>query len=385
VSLPNNGTLNGSSSSNPAGVIRQFEWTWESGPSQYAIANAKSATTTVSNLVAGTYQFKLTVWDHNWVPSSDYVTMTVTGSGSGGSGVPGRIPNAGADIFLTLPTNSTTLNGSASSNPSGVIRAYEWTKVSGPSQYSIASPKSVTTTLSNLVEGVYEFRLTAWDHNWVPSSDSVNVIVKGSSATGNQWANAGQDIYITLPINSTTLNGSASSDPSGGILRQYEWRKISGPSQYTITNPRSATTTLTNLAQGNYVFDLTVWNKDWVPVSDRVNVVVMSGTTSSAALTTSEAIMSTRTGNVPVAENKLSVYPNPAHGLINVQLVSAESGKTVINVYDVSGKNVQSLSFEKASSLQQRTLNITQLAPGVYHLEVIINNKQKMISKFIKQ
>lgn len=390
VSLPNNGTLNGSASNDPAGPIKAYEWTKVSGPSQYSLANAKAATTTLSNLVEGTYVFKLTVWGNNWAPKSDEVVVTVkSGTSGGGGGVPGRIPNAGADQYITLPTNNTTLDGSASKNPNGEIKAYEWTKVSGPSQHSIASPKSVKTAVSNLVEGVYRFRLTVWDHQWRPSSDTVDVVVKGSGSSDgpDRWSNAGQDIYITLPINSTTLNGSASADPNGGQLKAYEWKKVSGPSQYKITSPKSASTTLTGLAQGNYVFELTVWNKDWVPASDRVNVIVMSGTSSSSvSMTTSNSVMTKDiAGAEPIAESKLSVYPNPAHGMINVQLVSEETGKTMINVYDVSGKKVQTVNFEKTASLQQKSLNVTQLTPGVYHVEVIINDKQKMITRFIKQ
>jgi pimeloyl-ACP methyl ester carboxylesterase len=391
VVLPNNGTLDGSASKDPNGEIKAYEWTKVSGPSQYSIANSKAVKTTISNLVVGTYVFRLTVWGNNWVPKSDEVVVTVKSGTSGGGGgtVPGKIPNAGPDIYLTLPTNSTTLDGSASKNPDGEIKAYEWTKIAGPSQYSIASPKSVKTTVSNLVEGVYRFKLTVWDHTWRPNSDTVDVIVKGTgSGDGpDRWANAGPDIYITLPINSTTLDGSASADPSGGQLKAFEWKKVSGPSQYTITNPKAAKTTLTNLAQGNYVFELTVWNKDWVPAHDKVNVIVMSGTASSSvSMTTTNAIMSKDiAGAEPIAESKLSVYPNPAHGMINVQLVSEEQGKTMINIYDVSGKKVQTVNFEKTASLQQKALNVTQLTPGIYHVEVIINSKQKMITKFVKQ
>jgi hypothetical protein len=391
VALPNSGTLNGSASYDPAGAIKQYEWKYVSGPSQYTIGNIRSATTTLSNLVAGTYVFKVVVWDHVWVPYEDFVTVTATtgGGGSGGSGN-GSISNAGADIYLTLPTNSTTLNGSASNNPDGVIKAYEWNKISGPSQFTLSSPKAASSTLGNLVQGVYQFRLTVWNHNWIPYHDTVSVIVQGTSGgtrDPKSWSNAGSDIFITLPVNSTTLDGSASANPAGGELKAFEWRKISGPSQYTIANWKSVTTALTNLAQGTYSFELRVWNKDWVPYPDTVNVVVMGGTTSAAAtIGTTEAIMSTRTtGAGETVVDKLTVYPNPAHGLINVQAISAEAGKTVINIYDVTGKNVQTTTFEKAQSLQQRSLNVTRLAPGVYHLEVIINNKKKMITKFIKQ
>jgi hypothetical protein len=389
------GSLNASASSDPLGTPKQFEWKWVSGPSQYTIANKMAATTSLSNLVIGTYVFKVVVWNHDWVPYEDFVTVTVTngGGGSGSSGN-GSISNAGADIYLTLPTNSTTLNGSASSNPQGVIKAYEWNQISGPSQGTVASPKSATSALSNLVGGVYQFRLTVWNHNFIPYHDTVAVIVQGSASNPRDpksWANAGNDIFITLPVNSTTLDASASADPvNGGAMKAYEWTKISGPAQYTITSWKSAKTSLVNLVQGTYSFKVRVWNKDWLPINDTVNVVVMGAASSAtASINTAEAVMSTRTTNVPAnaeaVADKLTVYPNPAHGLINVQAISGETGKTLINIYDVSGKNVQQVSFEKSQSMQQQSLNVTRLAPGVYHLEVIINNKRKMISKFIKQ
>ena len=111
-----------------------------------------------------------------------------------------------------------------------------------------------------------------------------------------------------------------------------------------------------------------------------------SGVVSSAALGTTQPVMTTHTsGAGETTVDKLTVYPNPAHGMINVQSVTAETGKAVIIIYDVSGKKVQEVNFEKTQALQQNSLNVTRLAPGVYNLEVIVNNKRKMITKFIKQ
>jgi hypothetical protein len=40
----------------------------------------------------------------------------------------------------------------------------------------------------------------------------------------------------------------------------YQWRKISGPSQYKIVSSKSATTKITNLVAGKYLFELKVTN-----------------------------------------------------------------------------------------------------------------------------
>jgi hypothetical protein len=405
ITLPTNSTtLDGSASADVSTgkPLLEYQWKKISGPSQYSITSPKAATTALTNLAEGTYAFELMTWRYNWEPRADTVVVTVkAGTGSGGTptGDPNRWANAGQDITITLPTNNTTLNGSASADISTgkPLLEYQWKKISGPSQYSITSPKAAITALTNLAEGTYAFELMTWRYNWEPRADTVVVTVKAGTGSGgtptgdpNRWANAGQDITITLPTNNTTLNGSASADISTGKpLLEYKWRHISGPSQYTITNPKAVITTLTNLTQGVYSFELMTWRYNWEPRADTVYVLVMSGTAASgvAISGSSEPIMSTarNAGRAETTVDKLTVYPNPAHGMINVQMVAGESGKTVINVYDVTGRNVQTVNFEKAQSLQQRSLNVTRLAPGVYHLEVIINNRKKMITKFIKQ
>ena len=68
---------------------------------------------------------------------------------------------------------------------------------------------------------------------------------------------AGPDQTITLPEDTILLNGSASNDPDGNGLT-YQWKKISGPSSFTIANANSAQAKATNLTEGIYHFELTV-------------------------------------------------------------------------------------------------------------------------------
>jgi poly(3-hydroxybutyrate) depolymerase len=410
ITLPTNyTTLDGSASYNPNGVINQYEWLYVSGPKQYTIANPKSVTTKLSNLVEGTYKFRLVVWDHRWVPTDDTMQVIVKpaptsggsggngGSGSDGSGSggstptrPARIPNAGNDIFLTLPTNSTTLDGSASYNPDGVIKEYRWEKISGPAQYTISNPGSAITKVSNLVQGIYQFRLIVWDHRWVPTADTMYVVVNAPyTPDPKRWANAGPDIFITLPTNSTTLNATASKDPYGGSIKAYEWQKIFGPAQFSISKPTSAVTEVRNLTEGYYSFRLVTWNSRWEPIADTVNVYVLNSGTAAVArsLVTGNALMSTQHKQVTetVVAEKLVVYPNPATNLLQVQTSSAATGKSTIRIFDISGRQWQQVSFEKTGALHQRQVNVSALAPGVYYVEVTVGDNRKMITQFIKQ
>ena len=268
ITLPTNSTtLNGTASYDPEGIT-SYAWSYVSGPSQYTIVSPSLPVTALTNLVAGTYKFKLTVTDNLGVASSATINVNVN---SNGVNQP-PVANAGSDISITLPTNNTTLNGTASSDPDGTIASYAWSWVSGPSQYSITNAAAATTTLTNLAQGTYVFKLTVTDNSGASASTTVKVIVNPAP---NQppVANAGSDITITLPTNSTTLNGTASSDPDGTIA-SYAWAWVSGPSQYSITNAAAATTTLTNLAQGTYVFKLTVTDNSGASSSATVNITV---------------------------------------------------------------------------------------------------------------
>ena len=268
ITLPlNSTTLNGSASSDPDGTITTYAWTRISGPTQVTIASAATATTAISNLVQGTYGFRLVVTDNNGVTDSDTVLVTVNAAPN-----VAPVANAGANITITLPVNNTTLNGSASADADGTISTYSWTRVSGPTQVTIANAATATTAISNLVQGTYGFRLVVTDNSGATSSDTVLVIVNPAVNVA-PVANAGTDISITLPVNTTTLNGTASSDADGSIAT-YNWARIAGPTQVTIANAATASTGISNLVQGVYQFQLTVTDNSGAVDRDTVLVYV---------------------------------------------------------------------------------------------------------------
>jgi hypothetical protein len=89
-------------------------------------------------------------------------------------------------------------------------------------------------------------------------------------------ANAGSDTSIVSSSNNVvTLDGAASKDPDGTI-KTYAWAKVGGPSQYNITNPAAATSTVTGLAVGVYVFRLTVTDDKGASASDDVTITVQA-------------------------------------------------------------------------------------------------------------
>jgi hypothetical protein len=261
--------LDGSASADADNNIASYSWTKVSGPSSHTFANSAAATTDVNDLTEGTYEFRLTVTDAEGLSASDIVIVKVDPK-------PNQAPvaNAGADRNITLPVSATNLDGSASTDPDNDIKTYAWTWVSGPATYNIDNPSSASTGLSNLIEGIYVFKLTVTDDAGISASDEVRVTVNPVLPPDNQApvANAGNDFTITLP-GTTTLNGSASKDDDGSIAG-WLWEWVSGPVAYNIANKNAASTSLSGLIAGTYVFKLTVTDNGGLTASDEVKLIV---------------------------------------------------------------------------------------------------------------
>ena len=58
---------------------------------------------------------------------------------------------AGPDQVITLPTDSVSLDGSASSDPDGKISEWRWTKITGPVSFGIVNSSAAKTKAKNLL------------------------------------------------------------------------------------------------------------------------------------------------------------------------------------------------------------------------------------------
>jgi ribosomal protein L14 len=357
ITLPTNSTTLGGSGSDPDGTISSYDWVQVSGPAAGTIASASSATTDLNNLVQGVYQFELTVTDNNGATNSDIVQVTVNASSN-------QLPaaNAGSDIVITLPTNSTTLVGSGS-DPDGTISSYSWVQVSGPAPGAIASASSATTDLNNLVQGVYQYQLTVTDNNGATSSDIIQITVMGA---GNQLpvADAGNDINITLPDNSISLVGHG-TDPDG-VITAYQWRVINAPGTYTFSDANSQVTELTNLEQGVYEIELSVYDNYLGIGYDTIFVNVGS------------------IGLHAPAE-VVNVYPNPVSSLLTVQINSPENGAVVgLELFDIKGSLVYQKKTNISGNTQLETIDMARLNSGTYVLVVNYGYSKQIVKKIIK-
>ncbi|MEN2280587.1 PKD domain-containing protein [Algoriphagus sp. SE2] len=184
----------------------------------------------------------------------------------------GPIANAGEDQTFTIAPDqplSSTLDGSASKDEDGTIKAFAWSQASGP-QVTLKTPNKAKTTVEFKSAGTYVFELKVTDDKGASAKDQVKITVNAPENVG-PVANAGRDRSFTIspeqPI-TATLDGSGSKDEDGTI-QAFAWSKVSGP-EVTLKTPNRAKTTAEFKSAGTYVFELKVTDDKGASSQDQV-------------------------------------------------------------------------------------------------------------------
>lgn len=156
-------------------------------------------------------------------------------------------------------------------------------------------------------------------------------------------ANAGSDKSVVLP-GTVNLNGSGTD--ANGTITSYKWMQFTGPSSATLTNPTSATLSVSNLAVGTYTFGLQVKDNGGQTDTDYVKVTVTSGTGNTPPVANAGA---DKIITLPATSTTLTGSATDANGTIASYTWTKYSGGAAT----MSGANTA-------------TLSLSALVPGVY-------------------
>ncbi|XP_077521827.1 dyslexia-associated protein KIAA0319-like protein isoform X3 [Amblyomma americanum] len=267
VKLPSKDTVLDGSFSTDDDKIVQYHWEPITIPIGYSPKLNDTPTVQLKDLIPGFYQFMLKVTDSDGVTNSTSANVTVLKE----MDYP-PTANAGPQSVVYMPNNEVTLNGNLSTDDKG-IKSWEWTKSPDTDKHvDMEGTTSPYLHLSNMEVGVYKFLLKVTDTADQTATAEVHVFVKPAS---NQapTADAGKDIRVSLPIDKPlVLDGSHSSDDVGITL--WHWSQIQGPKPSQIEEPNSATTKVSNLVPGEYVFKLDVLDANNLTSSDNVSIIV---------------------------------------------------------------------------------------------------------------
>ncbi|XP_053310652.1 dyslexia-associated protein KIAA0319-like protein homolog [Spea bombifrons] len=267
ISLPTTSTVIDGSQSTDDEKIVSYHWEELKGPLREEKVTGDAPILKLTNLVPGNYTFSLTVTDSDGAKNSTTASLTV----SKAVDYP-PVANAGANQVITLPKNSIVLYGNLSTDDHGIV-SYEWS-LSPSSKGNVMEMQGVRTStlqLSALQEGDYTFQLTVTDSAGQQSTSEVTVIVQPENNKPPQ-ADAGPDKELTLPVDSTTLDGSRSTDDQKIVY--YRWEKTRGPDGVKIENGNTSIATVTGLQVGTYEFTLTVKDERDLESQSVVSVIV---------------------------------------------------------------------------------------------------------------
>lgn len=261
-------TLNGTGSTGAT----TYAWTNVSGPNTPTLVTPALASTTVSGLIAGFYTFQLSI---NSGASTSQTSVTVLAA-------PAPSASAGPSQTITLPTSSVTVSGAGST---GTITSYAWNTVSGPNTPTYGTPTSVSTTISNLIQGVYVIRLTL---NGGTAVDTLQIVVNPAIPPSNSITT----IFTTQAPTYGTQNGNVHTALTVGVkFRSTSAGYITGIRYYREVGNNAGVTGLLYSSAGTLlasaVFDIAISNGGgygWRTVQFQTPIAITANTTYVAAV-----------------------------------------------------------------------------------------------------
>jgi PKD repeat protein len=281
VTLGNAVNFDGSASADSDGTITTYDWVYGDGNS----APNAGATPSHTYVSPGNYTATLTVTDNEGATGASSASVDIQAA---------PVADAGGPYTATSGV-PVSFDGSGSTDADGTITRYDWNAGDGTSLANAGPTPShtyVTTTGSP-----FTVTLTVTDSDGLTDQDTTTTTVSGANQL--PVADPGGP-YITETGQTTTFDGTNSSDPDGTIA-QYDWDFGDGN---TAPNGGSAPThTYADL--GQYTVTLTVTDNDGgqdvatttVDLVDSTNVITTENALSGAATRTDwETLITQDTG-----------------------------------------------------------------------------------------
>lgn len=171
------------------------------------------------------------------------------------------------------PRGFLTSNGS--SDPDGVIVAYNWRQVSGPAvTMSTPNKRYNNIRLPYLNSATFEFELTVTDDRGASATKTISV--DHDYPYANAVANAGSNQRVDENV-VVQLTGDGSVSGSENPIVEYQWRQVSGPS-VTLSDTSVSNVSFTSPdvnGNTNLVFELEVTSQNDSTSTARVTITVV--------------------------------------------------------------------------------------------------------------
>lgn len=363
-----------------------------SGVTTYTWSNTSvhTATIAVTPTIATTYT--VTGTDNNGCTASNTVTIAVNpATGITGTITTGAsVPVAGTAILYKYEPFFTKFD-SVTSQAIAANGAYNFTSVN----YGTYIVKAVPT--ANTLQVTYGTNSVNWKtatliHHACATADVQNIDVVPLTVLGTGPGSMSGRItegqgYGQRP--SSPYSPLAPGQPIGGIV--VKGGKNPGGNMFAqTTTDANGTYTLSNLptnseyfilvdipgldTNGTYYRMVTLTNLQYINLDFIVDSAKISPVQSPVGI-----------NSLSLAENKISVYPNPAKGKISVAYTLASASEVSIELYDIVGKSIKTIApkTEQAAGEHTYQVMLNDLSAGMYLVKLRINEGETSVKLFI--
>ena len=348
-------TLSGSGTDSD-GTIASYRWTKTAGPDGISFSNASAASTTVTGLVQGTYQFQLTVTDNAGATgtASTQVVVTISTPAGGGTGKAIRV-----NLF-------------GGSNPYSDIKWNNWNISAGVNSSNFLYEDRTTSTVKATLAG--DVMVVDNGNNYAAGATTpASTVLRYNSASTSQ---RNLTIKGLNPAKKYEIEFYASRKATGNKTLY-----VIGNKKDTINTDNNATdyarfTDITSDGSGNVTVNISrigVWNYiAGFSIIEQEGAVATRGAepTSAEAATPIKQVYQGE-DIVELNSNTVSVYPNPFQAAFKVQLNNKTAGEFVLKLSSQAGQTVYYKKVNKSTAPAIETINVSNLTAGAYMLQII--------------
>ncbi len=294
----------------------------------------------------------------------------------GGSNPPPPPPTSNCSTISVIPSTS-SLKVKGLIAPVATVQIFNNSWATIFNQTFTNSPDSIT--VSNLPQGVYHLKVSFYSSSWSPICDRMIDATVGNAPppppppppTGGGNCST---IVITATTSGVRLTGISAPVAAVQIFRS-NW--TTAFNQVYTNSPGTVNVPLSN---GSYIVKVAFNNANWTNICEKLQDVVVPGTTTGAAID-----FTTRTAGTPATEQviiadptvlkRMTVAPNPFSNAMRVTIGSDKNENATITVMDLAGRIV----YKKAVTLQKgvNTIPLTGLGnfkAGSYWLRLITSD-----------
>ncbi|WP_289039705.1 malectin domain-containing carbohydrate-binding protein [uncultured Zobellia sp.] len=358
IVLPVDEVVLDGSGSDPDGGAVSFQWVQVTGPSTATLSSAATSELNVSNLIKGSYVFRLTVTDDESQVDSDEVTVVVSPEAVGLDDhiwLEAECADVGADWLFR--TDSSVSGGTYLETPSG--------------NYFNSAPSDDGSRIRfnfSVEEGTY--RLYALVDT--PTGDTDSFWVRANNGPWLKWN------YI--------LGGNG-----------FNWRQLHDKERRTVfvtfnLNEGNNTIDFAHREQGAKLDKIYITKNGQLPTgfgeSDfTCSMSSKNSTVQKEADVLSRNSMDSRIGSdllMEQGESVVSLYPNPAHTEVHISLQEEQKEAEYIAIYTMDGTLVK---MEKGNAIQVKPklykMDVSILKPEMYVIKVVTVDGGSTIHKML--